>query len=97
MQNLRGNARFQFSAGNAQLGRRKYQESLEMNLPDSDSLRRMRADTFAMWAQVEWEFGYIEEAKRLKAQALGAAGSIGQAAMKTEIVQRIEHDLAIPN
>ncbi|HEY6898274.1 MAG TPA: hypothetical protein VI279_13515 [Rhodocyclaceae bacterium] len=93
MQNLRGSARFQFSLGNSQLGRRKYQESLEINLPDSDNLRRMRADTFAMWAQVELDYGYVDEAKRLKAQALGAAGSIGHGLMKEEIIQRIEHDL----
>lgn len=96
MQNLRGSARFQFALGNSQLGRKKYQESLETDLPEADYVRRMRADTFAMWAQVESEYGYLDEAKRLKSQALAAARSIGLASMKAEIIQRIEHDLMFP-
>jgi len=89
--NLRGFARFLFFQGNAQLGRRKYQESLELELPDTDNVRREKADTYSMWARTEHDFGFVEEARRLKEQALSAAMHIGHVGMRQEIRSHINN------
>jgi hypothetical protein len=84
--NLRGFARFLFFQGNAQLGRKKYHESLEVELPDTDNIRRIRADTYAMWAKTEMDFGYEQEARRLKEQAITTAKRIGHKGMREEFL-----------
>lgn len=89
--NLRGFARFLFFQGNPQLGRRKYQESLELELPDTDNVRREKADTYSMWARTENDFGFVEEARRLKEQALSAAMRIGHIGMRQEIRSHINN------
>lgn len=92
--NLRGHAHFLFFQGNPQLGRKKYQESLELSLPDTDNVRRDRADTYAMWARVEMDFGYDGEALRLREQAQQAANRVGHAGMRTTIQDYIKALLA---
>lgn len=92
--NLRGFARFMFFQGNPQLGRKKYQESLELNLPDTDNIRRDRADSYSMWAKTEYDFGFTDEALRLKQQALSAAKRIGHVGMRDEITAYINELLA---
>jgi tetratricopeptide (TPR) repeat protein len=92
--NLRGHGSFLFFQGNPQLGRKKYQESLEIPLPDTDNVRRDRADTYAMWARVELDFGYKGEALRLSEQAQQAADRIGHAGMRTSIQDYIRNLLA---
>jgi tetratricopeptide (TPR) repeat protein len=87
--NLRGFARFLFFQGNQQLGRKRYQESLELELPDTDNIRRDRTDTYSMWAKTESDFGFIEEARRLKDQALSTAKRIGHVGMREEITSYI--------
>lgn len=89
--NLRGYANFLFFQGNPQLGRKKYQESLELPLPDTDNVRRDRTDTYAMWARVEMDFGYKGEALRLCEQAQQAANRIGHAGMRTNIQEYIKN------
>lgn len=87
--NLRGFARFLFFQGNTQLGRKKYAESLEIDLPDTDNVRRLRADTYALWARVEMEFGYAEEARRLASQARSTAQRIGHSGMREEFLDSL--------
>lgn len=84
--NLRGFSRFLYFQGNAQLGRKKYHESLEVELPDTDNIRRLRADTYAMWAKTEMDFGHEEEARRLREQTLSAAQRIGHKGMREEFL-----------
>jgi tetratricopeptide (TPR) repeat protein len=84
--NLRGFARFLFFQGNAQLGRKKYHESLEVELPDTDNIRQIRADTYAMWAKTEMDFGYEQEARRLKEQAISTAKRIAHKGMRAEFL-----------
>jgi len=92
--NLRGHGNFLFFQGNPQLGRKKYEESLELPLPDTDNVRRDRADTYAMWARVEMDFGYKGEALRLCEQAQQAADRIGHAKMRRDIQDYITNLLA---
>lgn len=84
--NLRGFAQFLFVQGNPELGRKKFKESLELGLPDTDNIRRERVDTYAMWAKTEMDCGFFEEALRVKQQALSAAERIGHRGMREEIV-----------
>lgn len=60
--NLRGFARFWFRRGNASKGRKTYEESLQLELPDS--IRQFVADTYLLWAKVEEEHGFREESQR---------------------------------
>ena len=88
--NLRGFARFLFFQGNSKLGQQKYDESLQVDLPDNDSNRRLRADTYAMWSVTEREFGFVEEARRRREQGLAEAKRIGHSGMRDEILQYID-------
>jgi hypothetical protein len=91
--NLRGFARFLFYRGNASVGRQKYEESLQVNLPDNDASRRIRADTFALWFTTEREFGFLQEADRRRESAIAEARRIGHQGMQSEMLKYIE-DLA---
>src|SRR6266487_2511282 len=53
MWNLRALARFWFVQGNAALGRKIYQDALQLEVPDTDSLRHTVADTYLLWSRVE--------------------------------------------
>jgi tetratricopeptide (TPR) repeat protein len=46
--NFRGLARFWFNQGNAQRGRKTYEEALQLNVPDTDSIRYTIADTYLL-------------------------------------------------
>lgn len=83
---LRGYARFLFYQGNADLGRKMYEESTQIQLPATDNNRRIKADTYAMWSKVEKEFGYNEEAKRLLEKSIACANSIGHKKMKEDFL-----------
>lgn len=87
--NLRGLARFLFYQGNPQLGRQKYDESLQANLADNDTNRRFRADSYLMWSITERDFGFDEEARRRREQAIAEANRIGHRGMKEEILNYI--------
>jgi hypothetical protein len=91
--NLRGFARFLFYRGNPSVGRQKYEESLQVNLPDNDPGRRIRADTFALWFATEREFGFLQEADRRRESAVAEARRIGHQGMQREMLRYIE-DLA---
>lgn len=52
--------------GNAALGRKTYQDALQLEVPDSDSLRQTVADTYLLWSRLEDEHGYVDEAKRMR-------------------------------
>jgi tetratricopeptide (TPR) repeat protein len=88
--NLRGYARFLFYQGNPQLGRRRWEESLQVQVPDNDSNRRLRADTYALWSVTEKQLGFREEALRRRDQAVGEANRIGHPLMKAEILRYID-------
>jgi tetratricopeptide (TPR) repeat protein len=91
--NMRGLARFCFVRGNAGRGRRLYEESLELELPDNDSMRQLRADTYLLWAKVERDFGYEEESKRVRDRAVAATNLIGQLGMKQDMLGQISDAL----
>jgi len=89
--NLRGLARFWFQSGNAALGRKSYQESLEIVLPDTDSMRLATSDTYMLWARVEFDHGYFKEAERAREMAVSAAERIGNQAMRADIMAQIKN------
>lgn len=91
--NLRGYARFLYFQGNAQLGRRTYEESLQLNLPDTDNIRQIKSDTYLMWALTESDFRFTDEAKRLFEQAKVACERIGHKQMKKEMMERINNSM----
>jgi tetratricopeptide (TPR) repeat protein len=88
MWNLRGFARFWFNQGNAQRGRKTYEEALQLNLPDTDTTRVNVADTYLLWSRVEDEHGYADEAKRLRTLGQQAANRIGNSQMRQTMLNR---------
>lgn len=91
--NMRGLARFYFLRGNAGRGRKTYEEAIELELLDNDSMRQLRADTYLLWANVENEFGYPDESKRVRERAVSAANLIGQSKMKENMLGQIKSAL----
>jgi tetratricopeptide (TPR) repeat protein len=91
--NMRGLARFYFVRGNADRGRKTYEQSLELELPDNDSMRQLRADTYLLWAKTEDDSGYREESKRVRKRAIAAANLIGQPKMKEHMLGQIKDAL----
>jgi tetratricopeptide (TPR) repeat protein len=87
--NLRGLARFWFRRGNAQRGRKCYEESLQIDLPDTDSMRQFSADTYLLWAKTEEECGFLEESHRVRELAMSAAKRIGHARMRDGMIGQI--------
>ncbi len=87
---LRGYANFLFYQDTPQLARKKYQESLEIQLSDTDRIRKIKTDTLLMWAQTEGEFQFWDEARRLIKQAKAACQRIGHLGMQKEMLNRIE-------
>jgi tetratricopeptide (TPR) repeat protein len=84
--NLRGFARFWFDQGNAQRGRKTYEEALQLPVPDTDSIRYTIADTYLLWSRVEDEHGYVDEAKRLRTLGQQAANRIGNSQMRQNMI-----------
>ncbi|NOU19173.1 MAG: hypothetical protein HOO91_16575 [Bacteroidales bacterium] len=89
--NLRGYARFLFFQGKFQLGRSKYEESLKVELPDTDNYRRQLTDTYIMWATVEREFNNESETRRLIDLAKSYCSRIGHSKMRQEMDERINN------
>jgi tetratricopeptide (TPR) repeat protein len=88
MWNLRGIARFWFDQGNAQRGRQAYEEALQLNVPDTDSMRYNKADTYLLWSRIEDEHGYVDEAKRIRALGQQAANRIGNSQMRQRMLNQ---------
>lgn len=93
--NLRGYARFLFALKGVELGRQKFDEALSLFRPDTDPSLRERADTYAMWAKIEHDFGFKAESVSLKLQALAEANKIDNVGMRDEITAYIT-DLLSP-
>ena len=89
MWNLRGFARFWFNQGNAQRGRKTYEEALQLNLADTDSTRVNVADTYLLWSRIEDEHGYVDEAKRLRTLGQQAANRIGNSQMRQNMLGQL--------
>lgn len=89
MWNLRGLARFWFNQGNAQRGRKTYEESLQLQVPDTDPVRQTIADTYLLWSRLEEEHGYIEEGKRIRDLCRNAAKRIGNSRMREDILKQL--------
>jgi len=87
--NLRGFARFLFRRGNAPRGRKTYEESLQLDLPDTDSMRQFSADTYLLWGRAELDHGFREESQRARDLATAAANRIGQARMREDMLGQI--------
>ena len=85
--NLRMFARFWFAQGNAARGRKTYEESLELQVPDTDSLRQNIADTYLLWSRVEDEHGYVDEANRLRMIGQQEAKRIGNSQMRERMLK----------
>jgi tetratricopeptide (TPR) repeat protein len=92
MWNLRAFARFWFTSGNAGRARKTYQQSLELELPDTDSIRRDLADTHLLWSRLEDEHGYVDEAKRLRTLGQQAAHRIGNSKMKENMLKHFSEE-----
>jgi tetratricopeptide (TPR) repeat protein len=93
MWNLRGFARFWFAQGNAQLGRQTYQQSLQQQVPATDSYRQMVADTYLMWSRLENEHGYVDEAKRVCTLGQQEARRIGNSEMREKMLKQLSGTL----
>jgi len=89
MWNLRGLARFWFNQGNAQRGRQTYEEALQLHVPDTDSIRYTKADTYLLWSRIEDEHGYVDEAKRLRTLGQQAANRIGNPQMRESMLKQL--------
>jgi tetratricopeptide (TPR) repeat protein len=87
---LRGLARFWFQRGNAARGRKLYEEALQLDLPDTDSVRQHVADTYFVWARVERDAGFDAESRRVQKLAEDAARRIGQKNMREEMLEMID-------
>jgi tetratricopeptide (TPR) repeat protein len=87
--NLRGLARFWFNQGNAPRGRKIYEESLQLTLPDIDRVRQSVADTYLLWAAIEEEHGYTKEAQRVRELGLDAAKRIGHTPMREGMIKQL--------
>jgi tetratricopeptide (TPR) repeat protein len=90
MNNIRALARYYFVQGNAALGRKYYQEALQLDIPDTDSVRQVVADTYMLWARVERDCGYEAESMRLKTLAADAAQRIGHGPLRNDTLQQID-------
>jgi tetratricopeptide (TPR) repeat protein len=88
--NLRGFAAFLFRMGDFDTGRRVYRESLEVQLSDNDEMRRLRADTYAMWMRSERDYGFSEECARLRQSALSFAKRIGASKVREEFIEYVD-------
>jgi len=89
MWNLRGFAQFWFGQGNAQRGRRTYEDSLQLQVPDTDSLRQTIADTYLLWSRLEDQHGYVDEAKRARMLGQQAANRIGNSQMRENMLKQL--------
>jgi tetratricopeptide (TPR) repeat protein len=87
MWNFRALARFWFVQGNAALGRKIYQDALQLEVPDTDSLRQTVADTYLLWSRLEDEHGYVDEAKRARMLGQQAASRIGNSQMRENMLK----------
>ncbi len=93
--NLRGLARFWFMRGNAQRGRQTYQQSLQLELPDTDAIRRFASDTYMMWAQAELNCGFASESLMIRSNAISAAQRVGNVGMREDMLSQIEAMLPV--
>lgn len=89
MWNLRGLARFWFNQGNAARGRKTYEESLQLEVPDTDSVRNGIADTYLLWATLEEEHGFAEEGQRVRTLGQNAANRIGNRTMRENMLRQL--------
>ena len=88
--NLRGYGRFLFRLGEFGGGRKAYRESLEIEVPDNDETRRIRADTYAMWMKAEQDYGFTEESQRLRDSAISFARRIGTTKSREDMIAYVE-------
>jgi tetratricopeptide (TPR) repeat protein len=87
---LRTLARFYFRRGNPALGRKTYQDALEIELPRNDSMRQFVADTYLLWGRIEQDSGFLTESQRLQVLARDNAELIGQKNMREDTLKQIE-------
>jgi hypothetical protein len=94
--NLRGHARFLIASGKVEAARDLFAQALQSTPGDDDRSRRERADSRVLWALAEREFGFEEEAVRLKDQAIVEAKRIGQAASREDMLNYIHVHWQMP-
>jgi tetratricopeptide (TPR) repeat protein len=97
MWNLRALARFWFVLGNAERGRRTYEEALQLQKPDTDSLRQAVADTYLLWSRLEDEHGYLDEAKRVRGLGQQASNRIGNSQMRENMLKMFSGGAEVVN
>ena len=95
--NLRGYARFLLASGKVEAARTAFAQALQATPGDDDRSRRERADSRVLWAFAERDFGFEEEAIRLKDQAIVEAKRIGQAASRNDMLQYIAVHWQMPS
>jgi hypothetical protein len=83
--NRRALARFYFLQGRFEEGRKHYQKSLDVRLPQEyDGSTRLRSDTYRMWAREEIEAGFAAEGESRIQLALEESSKIKHAALQRE-------------
>jgi hypothetical protein len=80
-----------FGQGHSEAGRRLFEESLTLNLPDTDRTRIFKAETLVGWATTERDFGFRDEAERRHQQALAEARRIGTVSRREELTSYVEN------
>jgi hypothetical protein len=80
-----------FRQGNPEVARKLYEESLRVQLPDTDSSREIRADTLMFWALAERSFGFADEGQRRHQQAVAEARRIGTLSSREALLKYIDN------
>lgn len=88
--NLRGYAIFLFFQGNMPSGRSKFNEALELRLPDTENVKKTISDTYVMWARIEKNFKFYSEAQRLLELAKNSCERISHMRIKNEVEKQIQ-------
>jgi hypothetical protein len=63
---------------------------LRLELPDNDSVRQFKADTYLLWAKIEQDSGFDGESTRLQILANEAARLIGQKNMREDTIRQLD-------
>lgn len=90
---LRSGARYWFNRGNPARGRKSFEEALQLEVPDTDAVRQLVSDTYMLWAKAEHDFGFSEQASRIRELARVAATRIANSHMRDDMLRQLENAL----
>jgi tetratricopeptide (TPR) repeat protein len=89
---LRGLAYFHYWNGNSAMGRERYREASQIELPNSDAYRTDQIDTYLFWANAEFRYEFVDEARRQLAVAIAEIGRVTNAGLRANLIGRIKKE-----